>query len=209
MKREIFVALLLVMVITSSTLILASRTNNPNDDRFGEKHCIQNASMIKKQNVSICHSDYKSNYSSCKATYKQCKIDAVNFSITNSSNRTEIKELLKQCRVDYLDCKNDSRNDRFECIKNAIDEFESAKEQCRQDQLEGCSSNEQCRFNEFCKLDSCSSSVGKCERKPMHCTDNFAPVCGCNNQTYGNTCFLNNAGVPPSYEGECNDNSIV
>ena len=191
------------MLVFSGFIFLSAKPNENHDDSFNEKHCVQNASMIKKQEVSICHSNYKSNYSLCKATYKQCKIDAVNFTITNSTNRTEIKALLKQCRINYLVCKNDSRNERFECIKISNENFVSAKTQCRQDQLEGCSSNDQCRFNEYCKLDSCNSTEGKCERKPLHCIDVYQPVCGCNNQTYGNTCFLNNAGVPKLSDGEC------
>ncbi|PIN90682.1 hypothetical protein COU57_02745 [Candidatus Pacearchaeota archaeon CG10_big_fil_rev_8_21_14_0_10_32_14] len=202
MKRVVFVALFMSVIILSGVLVLASRSDDHNNI-FDEKHCVQNASMIKKQNVSICHTNYKSNYSLCKSTFKQCKIDALNFSITNSTNKTVIKELTKQCRIEYLSCLNSSRDVRFSCIKQAKDDLEIAKEQCRVDELSGCSSNEQCRFNEFCKLDSCNSTQGKCERKPMHCVDVYQPVCGCNNQTYGNTCFLNNAGIPKLSDGEC------
>ena len=35
------------------------------------------------------------------------------------------------------------------------------------------------------------------------CTDEYAPVCGCNNITYGNKCIAKNAGLTSWKRGEC------
>ncbi|WP_354579820.1 Kazal-type serine protease inhibitor [Hymenobacter sp. UYP22] len=37
------------------------------------------------------------------------------------------------------------------------------------------------------------------------CTMEYAPVCGCNNQTYGNACQATNAGVKTYTKGPCPD----
>jgi hypothetical protein len=35
------------------------------------------------------------------------------------------------------------------------------------------------------------------------CTQNYDPVCGCNNVTYGNSCEANAAGVKSFTQGAC------
>jgi len=39
------------------------------------------------------------------------------------------------------------------------------------------------------------------------CTRQYEPVCGCNQQTYGNACEAEKAGVTAWSEGECAENS--
>ncbi len=66
-----------------------------------------------------------------------------------------------------------------------------------------------CGAGEYCKwepADICGAAdqLGTCEVKPDACIAVFDPVCGCNDQTYSNSCVAANAGVSVAAPGPCN-----
>jgi hypothetical protein len=66
-----------------------------------------------------------------------------------------------------------------------------------------CSFNGHCGQKEYCALPSCTASSGTCTLKPGNCQAIYAPVCGCDEKTYGNDCEAAAAGVSVSHKGQC------
>jgi hypothetical protein len=68
-----------------------------------------------------------------------------------------------------------------------------------------CKNNSECNADAFCKKQTgvCDNDVGICTPRPNECIMISSPVCGCNEQTYGNECIANSFGVNILYESEC------
>jgi hypothetical protein len=65
-----------------------------------------------------------------------------------------------------------------------------------------CNSEQVCLWSAG-DLCGAADAQGKCRYKPEACTREFAPVCGCDGQTYSNVCSANAAGVSVFERGAC------
>ena len=69
---------------------------------------------------------------------------------------------------------------------------------------ETCGSNAQCSDASYCaKADGDCDGTGTCEPRPEGCFLIFDPVCGCDGNTYGNSCEAAAAGVNVAHSGDC------
>ena len=72
------------------------------------------------------------------------------------------------------------------------------------DTPQGCKSNDDCAATAYCEHPGFScEGRGQCVPRPEVCAQVYAPVCGCDGNTYPNACSAAAEGVSVAAEGEC------
>jgi Kazal-type serine protease inhibitor domain len=71
-----------------------------------------------------------------------------------------------------------------------------------------CADDEYCNFPPSAQCGA-ADQTGRCEPKPEGCNKILAPVCGCDDTTYGNACMAAMAGVSVAAVGECDTGEVT
>lgn len=66
-----------------------------------------------------------------------------------------------------------------------------------------CVDSSDCAQGNFCEKMSCEAPVGRCRPRPVACTGEAAPSCGCNGVNYWNDCLRRAQGIAAHVDGEC------
>ena len=116
-------------------------------------------------------------------------------------------------------------NDQGECTEFIVDECSDnilTEKYCESSQLKSetyscpnscadgrclrggsCYSNTDCTSSQFCEFTGCGESLGTCAVVSSECSTVYDPSCGCNGQTYNNSCLRRKAKISLDHNGRC------
>lgn len=195
-----------LIIVSSLTFVLARSIGSVTDTQHstrnvGTLECDKNCSVQFRLDKIECATNFKVSKKLCREEYRKCKDEA---KLLRWINRTVYTQAKIICRDNYISCNNGTSYNRTVCKQDAESTYFACKQNCSNIiNITQCQSNLDCNNTQFCSFINCTATQGSCMTVPQLCTEEYNPVCGCDDQTHNNSCFMQMNNQSLRNIGEC------